>query len=337
MNDYGDKYKMIKGIDKLENYIIDQLVKHDRCLVAGTVDMINQFTHDFGTRIDIVMLDVSTLDGHIISEPMKVFDKKSKDILLLGIVDKAAMIDVITCGMTINVDSSKDIVIVELKKDKHGDSYVFTTSSKCARTQEEKIEMISDIFHVPDKETIDEMEITRKLAEGEFILEVDNPRIAEDTMSTDPIKSQDILRNKTFYDALNIDEIRCEELANISIKLFGESINREKLSGEDIWNSDHELFLNLLEKEEGMRDIEKLYLTFNHGRTMQEVSTKFGKKFEHMENDTDDRIKQIGEKYSHEMTKSDTVIKIENLDNLSLREKLKACFWSGVFNQKICL
>jgi hypothetical protein len=294
-----------------------------------------QFTKDCKVPIDVVMADLSDFDGRVAAEPMRIFNKRSGEILLLGMASKAKLINVITLGMTKDVDKAKDLVIIELNKKKCKGGYIFTADSSCAETQEEKIEMISSLFRRPDVETIDKMETSKKLMKGEFILEVDKSADNPDVVLEEQIENKEDLICERFRDALDIDKDRDKELIDLSIKFFGKAVGVEKLSSaKDISNMNHDIFLSLLEKDKCTNNIEKLYVAFNQGMIMQEFSDKYGEVFEYIESDTNERIKQIGKRYACEIRKSDTIIKIDHLDNLSLSEKLKACFWSGYYNQE---
>lgn len=335
MSIHDGEYKPMKGIEKLKDYIIDHVMKHDRCLVMGSKMMMDQFTKDCGVSIEILMADLSDIDGKIVAEPMRIFNKTSKEIFLLGMANKTKMINVMTQGMTKDVGMAKDLVVVELKKEKCKGGYIFTADSSCADTQEEKIAMISSLFRSPDMETISEMETSKKLMKGEFILEVDKSADNPDVVLEEQLENRDDLRGEKFRDVLDIDEDRDKELVNLSIKFFGKAVGVEKLSSaKDISNMNHDIFLSLLEKDKYTNNIEKLYVAFNQGMIMQEFADKYGERFEHIESDTNERIKQIGKRYACEIRKSDTIIKIEHLDNLSLNDKLKACFWSGYYNQE---
>lgn len=339
MNKNDDEYKPMKGIEKLKDYVIKHVMERNRCLVIGSSKMIDQFTKDCGVPIDVVMADLSDFDGNIVAEPMRIFHKKSKEILLLGMANRTKMINVITQGMTRDVAMAKDLVAVELKKEKCRGGYRFTADSRCADTEEEKIAVISSLFRIPDKKTMDEMETSKKLMKGEFIMEVDKSANDADVIlaepSTERVENGDNSRSETFRDALGISDDREQELVNLSIKFFGKAVGVEKLSeAEEVSNMDHDLFLHLLEKDKGTSIVEKLFVAFHQGMIMQEFIDQHNERFEHLEKDTNERIKQIGKKYACEIRKSDTIIKIEDLENFSLNEKLKACFWSGFYNQE---
>lgn len=339
MNKNDDEYKPIHGIEKLKDYVIEHVMERNRCLVIGSSKMIDQFAKDCRVPIDVVMADLSDFDGKIVAEPMRIFNKRSKEILLLGMANKTKMINVITLGMTKDVDKAKDLIAVELIKEKCRGGYRFSADSRCAGTKEEKIAMISSLFRIPDKETMNEMETSKKLMKGEFVIEVDKSASNADVILTEPsiehIENGDNFRSETFRDALGIDEDREGELIDLSIKFFGKAVGVEKLSeAEEVSNMDHDLFLSLLEKEKGTNITEKLFVAFHQGMIMQEFIDQHGERFEHLENDTNERLKQIGKRHACEIRKSDTILKIEDLDNLSLKEKLKACFWSGFYNQE---
>lgn len=332
---HDGEYKPMRGIEKLKDYIIENVIKHDRCLVMGSSDMMDQFTKDCKVPIDVVMADLVDFDGKIVAEPMRIFNKASKEIFLLGMASKTKIINVMIRGTIKDVDKAKDLVMVELKKEKCKSGYIFTADSSCANTQEEKIAMISSLFRRPDMETISEMETSKKLMKGEFILEVDRSARNQDIVLEIPMEDQDDLTTESFCEVLGIDNGRDKELIDLAIKFFGRAVGVEKLSNaNDISNMNHDIFLSLLEKDKGTSNIEKLYVAFNQGMVLQEFASEFGDKFEYIENDTNARIIQIGKRYACELRKSDTIIKIEHLDNLSLREKLKACFWSGYYNQE---
>lgn len=334
MNMHNGEYKPMQGIEKLKDYVIDQIMNKDRCLVIGSNNMMNQFTKDCKVPIDIVMADLLDFDGKIVAEPMRIFNKNSGEILLLGMASKTKLINIITLGMSKDVDKAKDLVIIELKKEKCIGGYKFTADSRIACTKEEKIAMISSLFRRPDNETINKMETSKKLMKGEFVLEVDKST-DKTTAVLEPMENQDDLRREKFCNALGIDNDRDQELIDLSIKFFGKAVGVEKLSmAEEISNMNHDIFLSLLEEDKGTNNIEKLYVAFNQGMILQEFADRYDEKFEYLENDSNEKLKQIGKKYACEIRKSDTIEKIEHLDSISLKEKLKACFWSGYYNRE---
>jgi hypothetical protein len=75
-------------------------------------------------------------------------------------------------------------------------------------------------------------------------------------------------------------------------------------------------------------------LAFNQGALMQKFSAQSNGRFLRLEEDNDERLKNIGKRHSCEIRKSSTIFKIENLNGLNSREKLKACFWAGNYNEK---
>jgi hypothetical protein len=333
MNVHNGEYKQTKGMEKLKEYIIDNVMNNDYCLVIGSDDMMKQFSKDCKVPIDRVMADLLDIDGNIIAEPMRIFNKESGEILLLGMANKTKLINVVTFGMTKNVDKAKDLVIVELKKEKLNGGYKFLADSRIAYTQEEKIEMISSLFRRPDIETMKKMETSKKLMKGEFILEMAK---SEDKTAAalKPMENRDNITSEKLSNALGIDDDRDQELIDLTIKFFGKALGVEKLSmAKEISNMSHDIFLSLLEEDKGTNNIEKLYIAFNQGMILQEFADQYDEKFEHLEKDNNENIKQVGKKYACEIRKSDTIIKIGHL-GISLKEKLKACFWSGYYNRE---
>jgi DNA-binding XRE family transcriptional regulator len=132
-------------------------------------------------------------------------------------------------------------------------------------------------------------------------------------------------------ESIDIDEKRLDDLQKILLQLSKLSISSGNM--DDILDINHETFLDLLEKEEGINKKEKLYLAFSLGKLLQTFATEMGEKIFHLEEDHDERIKSIGKKFACEVTKSLTLSKIDNL-KLNLREKLKANFWAGFYNSK---
>lgn len=335
MNMCEEEYKPMKGVEKLKDYIIEHVTERNRCLVVGSSVMMDQFANDCGVPIDVIMADFSDFDGNIVAEPMRIFHKKSKEILLLGMADRTKMINAVTHGMTRDVVMAKGLVAVELKKEKCEGGYIFIADSRCADTREEKIAMISSLFRRPDKETMSDMEISKKLMRGEFVVEIDKSAANADIVPEKPANSRDNFSSEAFGEALGISRDREQELVCLSIKFFGKAVGVAKLSdAKDVSNMDHDIFLSLLARDIGTNVTEKLFVAFHQGMIMQEFISQYDERFEHLENDTNDKLKQIGKRHACEIRKSDTIVKIENLENLSLDEKLKACFWSGYYNQE---
>lgn len=325
MNNEND-YKPIKGIDKLKDFVIEKVMKENFCLVIGSVDMIDKFSADCGISINLVMTDMLTFDNQTESTPMKIYNRKSKEILLCGLANKNLLVNIITQGMTKNVNESKDLIAIELTKEIYKGGYRFNADSRCAKTKEEKIKLISSLFRVPDHRTKREMEI---LSKDRTVLELDKhfDQAVKHLPHGDP--------NEKLHKYLNIDESRANKLHKILIKLFGKSTSAGKLAGAvEIDDMNHEIFIDLLEKEKEIDNIERLYLAFSQGAIMQRFSVELNEKFFRLEEDNDERIKSIGKQYACEIRKSDTIFKIENLGGLSLREKLKCVFWAGVYNER---
>lgn len=329
-------------IEKIRDYVLKQIMEENRCLIIGPEDLMNRFCEDNGVRIDYVMTDSLNIDNEIESEPVKIYNAKSKEVLLLSITDKNSLVNVITRGrrMTGMVESTneektllKHLLGAELVKKRYqkdskmlSDGYQPSADLICASSDKEKIKIINNIFRRPPEKTINEM---RPLLEDKSIIELDkrfdravkqNPQIPH----IDP--------DEKLNESLGIDENRFEELQQILLKLSKLSTSSENL--DDILDIKHETFLDLLEKEEGINNRERLYLAFSLGKLLQTFATEMGEKISHLEEDRDERIKSIGKRFSCETTKSLTLSKINNLGGLNLREKLKACFWAGIHNER---
>ncbi len=325
MNNEND-YKPIEGIDKLKDFVLEKVMKENFCLVIGPIDMIDKFSADCGVNVDLMMTDMLTFDNQIESAPMKIFNNKSKEVMLVGLANKNLLVNIITRGMTENVNDAKNLVALELKKEKYMDGYRFNADSVCAKTEKDKIKLINSLFRIPDHKTKREMKI---LLEDNSILELD--KHFDQAVKHIPHGDQ----NEKLHKSLNIDESRADKLHKILVKLSGKSISAGKLAGaKEIDDMNHEVFLDLLEKEKEISSREKLYLAFSQGAIMQMFSVRLNEKFFHLEEDNDERIKSIGKRHACEIRKSDTIFKIENLGGLNLREKLKATFWAGVYNER---
>lgn len=260
MNNEND-YKPIKGIDKLKDFVIEKVMKENFCLVIGSVDMIDKFSADCGISINLVMTDMLTFDNQTESTPMKIYNRKSKEILLCGLANKNLLVNIITQGMTKNVNESKDLIAIELTKEIYKGGYRFNADSRCAKTKEEKIKLISSLFRVPDHRTKREMEI---LSKDRTVLELDKhfDQAVKHLPHGDP--------NEKLHKYLNIDESRANKLHKILIKLFGKSTSAGKLAGAvEIDDMNHEIFIDLLEKEKEIDNIERLYLAFSQGAIMR--------------------------------------------------------------------
>ncbi len=321
-----DDYKPIKGINRLKDYVVEKVIKENLCLVMGSRELIDKFSEDCGISVDFVMTDMLTFDNQTESVPMKVYNKKSKEILLCCLADKDSLINVVTQGLTENVDEAKDLVALFLRKEKYKGGYIFNADSRCAKTEKEKIKLVSSLFRVPDNKTKHEMIV---LSKDKSVLEID--RFFDQAVKHVPHGDE----KESFLKSLGIADSRCDYLQEMLIRLFGKSISAGKLaSAKEIDDMNHEVFLDLLEKEKEMDEIEKLYLAFSQGVLMQKFSVEFNERFFHLEEDNDERIKSIGKRHSCEIRKSSTIFKIENLNGLNLREKLKSAFWAGNYNEK---
>lgn len=320
-----NEYTHLKGMHRLKDYVLRKVMKENFCLVMGSSELIDKFSNDCNVDIDIVMTDMLTFDNQVESVPLKVFDKRSKDVMICGLTKKDILIDVMTRGMPESMEDAKNLISLELRKEVYNDGYIFNADSICARTEEDKVRMISSLFRVPDRETRQEMEIISK---NKGVVELDRyfDQIAKQVPHGDP---------ETFLESLGISESRADELQIILIKIIDKSICEGKLTGvKDVDDLDHDIFLDLLEKEEGVSITEKLYLSFSQGVIMQKFSVMTNDKFFHLEKDNDEILKKVGKEHSCELRKSDTIYKIENLEIFSLRDKMKACLWAGIYNER---
>lgn len=329
----------VEEIGKVRDYVLKQVMEENRCLVIGPEDLMGRFCEDNGIRIDYVMTDSLNIDNEIESEPAKIYNAKSREILLLSLADKDSLVNIITRGRRMagmaNEEKTllKHLLGVELVKKRYrqngkmlSDDYQPSADVICASSNKEKIKIINTIFRRPPEKTIKDM---RTLLEDKSIIELDkrfdrivkqNPQIPH----VDP--------NEGLSESLGIDENRSNDLQKILLKLSKLSISSGSM--DDITDIDHEMYSDLLEKEEGINNKEKLYLSFSLGKLLQMFATEMGEKISHLEEDHDERIKSIGKRFSCEMTKSMTLSKIDNLKGLNLREKLKSCLWAGVHNEK---
>lgn len=324
----------VEGIEKIRDYVLKQIMKENRCLIIGPEDLMNRFCDDNGIRIDYIMTDSLNIDNEIESEPVKIYNAKSREVLLLSLTDKGSLINVITRGRRmIGVKATneeniflKHLLGVELVKKLYQDSYQPSVDIICASSNKEKIKMINSIFRRPPEKTISDM---RTLLEDKSIIELDkrfdriikqNPQIHH----ADP--------NEELRESLGIDENRFNDLQKILLQLSKLSISSGNL--DDILEINHKTFLDLLEKEEGINNKERLYMAFSLGKLLQSFATEMNEKISRLEEDRDERIKSIGKRYACEITKSLTLSKIDNLGGLNLREKLKSSFWAGVHNER---
>jgi hypothetical protein len=329
---YKDMAISVGEIEKIRDYVLKQVMNENRCLIIGPEDLMNRFCKDNGIRIDYVMIDALNIDNEIESEPVKIYNAKSREVLLLSLTDKDSLVNVIIqgrrmTGMTKSTNEEKTLLKhllgAELVKKRYQQP---SADLICATSDKEKIKMINNIFRRPPEKTINDM---RSLLEDKSVIELDkrfdriikqNPQIPH----IDP--------DEKFNESLGIDENRFNELQKILLQLSKLSTSSGNL--DDILGISHETFLDLLEKDEGTNKKEKLYLAFSIGKLIQAFATEMGEKISHLEGDHDERIKSIGKRFSCEITKSLTLSKIDNLGGLSLREKLKSALWAGVHNEK---
>lgn len=322
-------------IEKIRDYVLKQIMEENRCLIIGPEDLMNRFCEDNGVRIDYVMTDSLNIDNEIESEPVKIYNAKSKEVLLLSLTDKDSLVNVITrgrrmTGMTESTNEEKTLLRhllgAELVKKRYRDGYQPSADLICASSDKEKIKIINNIFRRPPEKTINEM---RPLLEDRSIIELDK-RFDRSVKQNPQIPHID--PDEKLNESLGIDEDRLNELQKILLKLSKLSIGSGSM--DDITDINHEMYLDLLEKEEGISHRERLYLAFSEGSILQQLVTEFNEKFPSLEEDIDERIKSIGKRYACEISKSLTLSKIDNLGGLNLREKLKSSFWAGVYNER---
>ncbi len=152
----------VKGIHRLKDYVLRKVMKENFCLVMGSSEMIEKFSKDCNIDIDIVMTDMLTIDNQVESTPLKVFDKRSKDIMICGLAKKDVLVNIVTQGMPENMEGANNLVSLELRKEVYNDGYIFNADSVCARTEEDKVKMVTSLFRIPDNETKFQMEILSK-------------------------------------------------------------------------------------------------------------------------------------------------------------------------------
>lgn len=325
----------VEEIEKVRDYVLKQIMNENRCLIIGPEDLMNRFCEDNGIRIDYIMVDSLNIDNEIESEPVKIYNAKSREVLLLSLTDKDSLANVITQGrrMAGMVESTneektllKHLLGAELVKKRYRDGYQPSADLICASSDKEKIKMIYNIFRRPPEKTINDM---RSLLEDRSIIELDK-RFDRSVKQNPQIPHVD--PNERLRESLGVDENRFNELQKILLKLSKLSTSSGNL--DDILYINHETFLDLLEKEEGINNKERLYLAFGLGKLLQAFATEMSEKISHLEEDHDERIKSIGKRHACEITKSLTLSKIDNLEGLNLREKLKSSLWAGVHNEK---
>ena len=319
------EFTPVKGMHRLKEYVIRKVMKENFCLVIGPSELIDKFSNDCNIDVDIIMTDMLTIDNQVESIPLKIFDKISKDVMICGLSKKDLLINIVTQGNPENMEDAKNLVALELRKEVYNDGYIFNADSVCARTEEDKIKMINSLFRIPDSETKLELEL---LSRDRTVIDLDRhfDQIAKQVPHGDP---------ETFLESLAISESRADELQIILMKIIDKSIDERKPTGvKEVDDMDHNIFLDLLEKEEGVSTTEKLYLSFSQGVIMQKFSVLTDDKFFHLEKDDDEVLKKVGKEHSCELRKSDTIYKIENLKIFSLRDKMKACLWAGVYNER---
>lgn len=336
----------VEGIGKIRDFVLKQVMEKNRCLVIGPEDLINRFCGDTGIRVDYIMTDSLNVDNETESEPAKIYNPKTKEVLLLSLTDRDSLLNVITMSRRMmemagseNEEKTllKHMLGVQLEKERYRDGYRPSANIIYADSEKEKIEMLNKFFRRPPGKTIDEM---RKLLDDRSVIDID--RRFDDAIKQIQHTNPEKLRqyrypnpNESFANVLNISEKRLDKLHKVLTELSGKSISAGELAGaKEINDMDHEIFLDLLEKEKGLTNREKLYLAFNQGAIMENISSELNEKFFHLEEDNDERIKSIGKRHACEIRKSDTIAKINNLGGLNMREKLKACFWAGIHNQR---
>jgi hypothetical protein len=316
----------VEEIGKVRNFVLKQVTKENRCLVLGTEDMIDDFCKGTGVKIDYVMTDLLDIDNEIESVPAKLYNPKSGEIVLIGLTGKDYLVNMITQSRRMDGEDVKEdlryILGVQLIKKGHMKS----ADVMCGDSEEEKIKMVEKIFRRPPKKIIDDM---TELSKDVSITEVDK-RFDRIIKQNPQIHEKYAYANESLCETLGINDDRFEELRQILLKLSKLSISSGSM--DDIMEINHEKYIDLLEKEEGISHREMLYLSFSEGGILQQCATQFNENFPSLEEDHDERIKSIGKRHACEISKSLTLSKIDNLKGLNLREKLKANFWAGVYN-----
>jgi hypothetical protein len=315
----------VEEIGKVRNFVLKQVTKENRCLVLGTEDMIDDFCKGTGVSIDYIMTDMLNIDNEIESVPAKLYNPKSGEVVLIGLTGKDYLVDMITQSRRMDGEDIKEdlryILGVQLVKKGGAKS----ADVMCGDSEEEKIKMVEKIFRRPPKKIIDDM---TELSKDVSIIEVDE-RFNRSIKQNPQIHEKYAYANESLCETLGITDDRFEELRQILLKLTKLSISSGNIN--NIMTIDHNIYLDLLEKEEEISHREMLYLALGEGSILQQCATQFNEKLSSLEEDRDERIKSIGKRYACEISKSLTLSKIDNL-KLNLRDKLKANFWAGIYN-----
>lgn len=317
----------VEELGKVRDFVLRQVTKENRCLVLGTEDMIDDFCKGTGISIDYIMTDMLNIDNEIESVPAKLYNPKSREIVLIGLTNKDYLTNMMIHSRQIDGESIKEdlryLLGVQLIKKGHMKS----ADVICGDSEEDKIKMVENMFRRPPKKIIDDM---TELSKDATVTEVDE-RFNRSVKQNPGIHEKYAYANESLCETLGINDDRFEELRLKLLKLSKLSIGSGSM--DDITDIDHEMYLDLLEKEEGISHRERLYLAFSGGSILQQLATEFNEKFPSIEEDHDERIKSIGKRHACEIGKALTLSKIDNL-KLNLREKLKANFWAGIHNER---
>lgn len=142
---------MEETLDNIKEFVFEKISKEDYCIVIGSDNSINEFSGTFGVRVDILMKDFRIQD-RTKSEPIRVFNGDTKEILMFGLAKKKDMKNIIN---VINMSGAKkedieNVTAIMLQKEHR----IFAHQTK---NDAEKVKLIDKIFTIPDEDIRNEM------------------------------------------------------------------------------------------------------------------------------------------------------------------------------------
>lgn len=136
----------------IKEFVFDKISKEDYFIVMGSDDMIDEFSGTFGVEVNILMEVFSGKDNKFKSEPIRIFNDDTKEILMFGLAKKKDIKNFVPAMKKsgLKKEDIKDITAIMLQKGYH----IFTYQTK---SDKEKIELVDKIFKIANDERSSKM------------------------------------------------------------------------------------------------------------------------------------------------------------------------------------
>ena len=142
---------MEETMDNIKEFIFEKISKEDYCIIIGSDKSIDDFAGTFGVKVDILMKDLR-IGGKTKSEPIRISNNDTKEILMFGLVKNKDLKNVLNAVKMSGAkkEDTENITAIMLQKGHR----ILAHQTK---SDEEKAELVDNIFDLPDEEIRNEM------------------------------------------------------------------------------------------------------------------------------------------------------------------------------------